>query len=188
MMMLCGMALFAFNYLIASFCKSAAHGYIIVIVISCFSMVTFIHYNQGYEVNIVSSPRHLESIFFIFIPQLLICNAISAIYYVNYFQRICANEHIRTISIYLEQCRALPNCCRKHFNSIIITHFLFKIQMNLILIGNFYLGNYNYFDLETGLGVDIIMSIIIFSICWGIIILKESKYNNFWKPKISEDL
>lgn len=112
-MLLCGITLFSFNYLVASYCKHAAHGYIIVFTISCFAMVTFVHYNQGYENGIVSSPRLKHAIFFMFIPQLLLCNAISTIYYVNYFRIICSNQHIRTISIYLEKCKLKPNCCGK---------------------------------------------------------------------------
>lgn len=48
--------------------------------------------------------------------------------------------------------------------------------------------DYNYLDLENGIGLDLIMSIVMFCICWGLIILKESKYHRIWKPKISEDV
>lgn len=107
------MTLFSFNYLVASYCRNASNGYIIVFTISCFAMVTYVHYNQGYENDVINTPRHQHAIFFMFIPHLLLCNAISTIYYVNYFRIICDNEHIRTISIYLEKCKAKPNCCGK---------------------------------------------------------------------------
>uniref|UniRef100_A0A1A9X390 ABC transporter domain-containing protein n=1 Tax=Glossina brevipalpis TaxID=37001 RepID=A0A1A9X390_9MUSC len=88
--------------------------------------------------------------YFLGLPHFAMCNAISTIYFSAEFKRVCKNSEIRIVSITLEKCKLAPNCC----------------------------NDYDILDANTGVLYELIAFIVIISLSWLIIFLKQKK--RFW--------
>lgn len=102
------------NYMASLFFSNPVHAYTASLSFEAFGIICFCHVIEAFEKSYVNTTKSPYTIYFVFLPLFAICSAISTIYYNGEFLRVCSDEHIRMTSIYLENCQAIPNCCREY--------------------------------------------------------------------------
>ncbi|XP_059223186.1 phospholipid-transporting ATPase ABCA1-like [Stomoxys calcitrans] len=147
-LVLAGWCIYSLNYMTSLFFSNPVHAYAIVLSFETFGIICFCHIVEAFEKSYVNTAKSPYAAYFLFLPLFSVCSAISTIYYNGQFLRVCSDPDIRATSIYLENCKAIPNCCRE-----------FKMMGS-----------------ENGILMETIALICIITLCWCIILITDYHY------------
>uniref|UniRef100_A0A1A9X396 ABC transporter domain-containing protein n=1 Tax=Glossina brevipalpis TaxID=37001 RepID=A0A1A9X396_9MUSC len=141
--------IYSFNSLMAEFIQDPLHGYLAAVTLAFFGIVFYCHYAQGAGIGYNSTTKPKGSIYFLILPHFAMCNAISTLYYNSEFKRVCDHSEIQIVSKVLEECKVPPNCCH----------------------------DYSLLNAENGVLHEMIAFLLITSLSWLIILLRQTKHH-----------